>query len=125
MPLKQKRKYNFPPKNRLKNSKEFFAVQEKAVKLHCKHFLILIAKSSENNTRLGITVTKKIDKRAVKRNKIKRRVRAIFRLNQHLFRENFDIIIIARKNAAEIEYKDTAREILGTLQFKGYLKKET
>jgi ribonuclease P protein component len=118
-----KRQYKFPASNRLKNSREFLEVQEKAAKHHCKHFLILIAASDKGRNRLGITVTKKIDKRAVKRNKIKRRIRDIFRLNQHLLRENFDIIIIARKNAAEIEYKDTAREILGTLDFKGYLKK--
>ena len=99
-------------------------MQNKATKLNSKHFLILIAKSLKPHNRLGITVTKKVDKRAVKRNKIKRRVRELFRLNQHLLIENFDIIIIARKNAAEIEFKDTAREILGALTFKGYLKKK-
>lgn len=117
-------KFKFPPKLRLKNTKEFLSVQVKASKLNSKHFLILISPSQKANNRLGITVTKKIDKRAVVRNKIKRRVRDIFRRNQHLFRENFDIIIIARKNAGELEFKDTEREILGTLTYKGYFRKE-
>lgn len=114
----------FPPSLRLRKSEEFLDVQRRAAKLYTKHFLILVAPAKSDSSRLGITVTKKIDKRAVARNKIKRRVRAIFRLNRHLLRENFDIIIIARKNATEIDYGDMAREILGALRHKGYLKKE-
>lgn len=107
---------------RIRKTKDFNTVQKKAVKLHCKHFLILICKAAGKYNRLGITVSKKIDKRAVVRNKIKRRVRDIFRLNQHLLRENFDIIIIARKNAAEITYRESAAQILSALRNKGYMR---
>ena len=70
-----------------------------------------------NGPRLGITVSTKIDKRAVIRNRIKRLVREVFRKNLSRF-EGFDIVVIARKNASHLSYKDAEREILGTLRKK-------
>lgn len=124
MPEEKKGKeQSFPKTARLRKSSEFHAVQQKAQRVYCKHFLLLITKGQTPSSRLGITVTRKINKRAVIRNKIKRRLRDIFRRNRHLLRENFDLIIIARKNAADLTYQGTLEEIIGGLTNKGYLKK--
>jgi len=53
-------------------------------------------------TRLGITVTKKVGKAAV-RNKIKRLIREYFRQNRHHITGNWDINLIAKKEAANQE----------------------
>lgn len=67
--------------------------------------------------RLGITVSTKIDKRAVVRNRIKRLIREVFRKNQRSF-QGFDIVVIARKNASHLSYKEAEREIIGALRKK-------
>ena len=53
-------------------------------------------------TRLGITVTKKVGK-AAERNKIKRLIREYFRQNRHRIMGNWDINIIAKREAADQE----------------------
>jgi len=53
-------------------------------------------------TRLGITVTKKVGK-AAERNKIKRLIREYFRQNRHHITGNWDINLIAKKEAANQE----------------------
>lgn len=114
--------FAFTAKSRLRKSQDFARVQKNAEKLFCKHFLVLVAKGETAQNRLGITVTLKINKRAVVRNKIKRLVREVFRNNQHKLRAIFDIVVIARKNADELQLSDVQREILGSLKYRGYLK---
>ena len=115
---------SFPSKFRLRKSREFARLREKSSKVYSAHFLILITPSESNVSRLGITVSSKIDKRAVVRNKIKRRIRDIFRVNRSRLRSNFDIVIIARKNAGDLSFEEVKREILGALHFKNYMQKE-
>jgi ribonuclease P protein component len=116
---------SFSPQERLRKSRDFALVQKLAQKLYCKHFLILIAPGKTLRSRLGITVTIKIDKRAVVRNLIKRRIRALYRTHKKNLLDVFDIVIIARKNAGEISFNDMKREILGSLKHNGYLKSKS
>ena len=62
------------------------------------------------NSRLGITVTKKIGN-AVKRNRIKRLLREFFRVNKSGFSSSQDIVVIAKKEAYELTYQDVCREL--------------
>jgi ribonuclease P protein component len=50
--------------------------------------------------RLGVTITKKASPRAVDRNRVKRIVREFFRLNTAAWPQGFDLVFIARANAA-------------------------
>lgn len=86
-------------------------------KAHTYHFLIAF-EPSEDGPRLGITVSTKIDKRAVVRNRIKRLIREVFRKNRGRF-DGFDIVVIARKDASNVPYKDIERELLGALRKSG------
>ena len=97
--------------DRLKKRYEFRRVQLSGRRIHTPHFLIVVQPNELDNTRLGITVTKKVGT-AVQRNRIKRVVREVFRRNRLLFPESHDIVFIAKRNAAGIDY-DTA---LGELQ---------
>ena len=53
-------------------------------------------------SRLGITVTKKIDKRAVRLNYIKRAVREWFRRTKNYLSEPLDVVVVALSGSAEL-----------------------
>ncbi len=63
-----------------------------------------------NIPRLGIIVSKKVGN-AVKRNRVKRVVRAFFRLNKALI-QKLDYIFIAKNNIDNISYKQLRDELL-------------
>ena len=113
--------FSFPGSVRLKKRGEFLKVQQTGKKLHTRNLLIVMNKNDLGRNRLGVVVSRKVDKRATVRNKIKRRLREIFRLNLKHFSKHFDIVIIARKNAAECKYHEMERQILGALKKHGYL----
>jgi len=75
-------------------------------KIQNKHFIITFSPGRFKRTRLGITVSKKVGK-AVTRNRIKRFAREYFRQNRHNMTGNWDIQLIAKKEAAGLCSKDT------------------
>ena len=113
--------FSFSANCRLKKKKDFAGLQAQANKFYSKHFLILIASSPTSNSRLGITITTKVDKRAVGRNRLKRRIREVFRLTRRRLVKNFDILVIARQNASFCPYDQVKREILGILHHNSFL----
>lgn len=60
--------------------------------------------------RFGFSISKKAGK-AVVRNRIKRVLKEICRLNRQWFREGCDYIIIPRKDAAQTKYRDLEEEL--------------
>jgi ribonuclease P protein component len=105
---------------RLRKKREIKRCQNGGVRLYSKHFAVFACPSSSEDSRLAIAVTKKIEKRAVVRNKIKRRIREVFRLHWEAFREPTDIVVVARRGIQSCCYKDYEREILGALRSKGF-----
>lgn len=57
--------------------------------------------TDKGHARLGLIVAKKNVKRAVDRNRVKRRIRETFRLNKSNF-DSFDIIVLAKRNVATL-----------------------
>lgn len=64
--------------------------------------------------RLGITVSVKLGG-AVQRNRIRRRIREVYRIHEPEFRNGFDIVIVARKRAAGARYNMIEQAIIGAL----------
>lgn len=63
------------------------------------------------HNRLGLTVSAKLG-HAVVRNRIRRRLREIFRLNQPKLKQGYDVIIVARTRAVDAPYRDLERAFL-------------
>jgi ribonuclease P protein component len=97
--------------DRLKKRYEFRQAQLSGRRIHTPHFLIVVQPNALHNTRLGITVTKKVGT-AVQRNRIKRVVREVFRRNRQLFPPSQDLVFIAKRGASDIDYGS----LLGELQ---------
>ena len=75
------------------------------VVVYCKPY-----RAADKN-RLGITVGTKIGK-AVVRNKIRRRIKEIYRLNEGKLKSGYDIVIVARVRSRDAEYLELEKDIL-------------
>lgn len=72
----------FPPSARLHTPAEFQRMLRDGKRSHGRYFRLHVLPASDAvavGARLGITVSKRVDKRAVERNRIKRAVRESFR----------------------------------------------
>jgi ribonuclease P protein component len=92
---------SYPKTNRLLKKIDFSYIQG-AKKLYSKGINIFWKPSrvSSNLTRVGISVSKKVNKRAVVRNRIKRKIREWFR-NSKYKEKGIDILIVVYSNLEE------------------------
>ena len=68
-------------------------------------YLVLYARKNRTSTnRVGITVSKKLG-HAVVRNRVRRRLREIYRLNEEKFQPGWDIVIVARTKAVHADFQ--------------------
>lgn len=130
----------FPRRLRLRRRREFLRVQRSGAKYHTRFFLVFVAPSALRpqgrppvasrdtgggdtdhsagsaaaeqlpETRLGVTVTRKVGK-AVKRNRIKRLVREAFRRERHPLPAGLDLVFVAKRDATEATFEDVIQDL--------------
>jgi ribonuclease P protein component len=115
------RRLSLGPHARLRRTAEISRLRDVGGKLYSKHFLVVVAPSSQTESRLAVAVTTKIEKRATVRNRIKRRIRELFRQNRHALTQALDILVVARRDVQSCDFSDYRRQILGALRNHGYL----
>ena len=74
-------------------------------------FVMYVRKNRTEGNRLGITVSKKLGKAHI-RNRVRRRVREIYRLNESLFQPGWDIVVVARSRSVEADFGKLERAFL-------------
>ncbi|WP_133010660.1 ribonuclease P protein component [Marinomonas flavescens] len=95
--------YCFPRHVRLLNAGDYQSVfNDTTSKVFAGEFLLLARKREDDQTRLGLIVAKKTDKRAVGRNRIKRLVRDSFR-HHKIPLAGLDIVFLARQGIKELD----------------------
>ena len=68
-------------------------------------YMVLYArKNRTGGNRVGITVGKKLGKAHI-RNRVRRRFREIYRLNESKFQPGWDIVVVARTKAIEADFQ--------------------
>jgi ribonuclease P protein component len=88
----------FPRAARLLNARDFSSLRGKSRRVSSPHFSAEVAPRSEPGARLGLAVSRKVSKKAVRRNRIKRIARDSFRRQRGLL-PAVDILLIARFSA--------------------------
>lgn len=76
-----------------------------------RYLVMIVLPNSQNINRLGITVSKKVGKSVV-RSRVTRLIREAYRLNESILRTGFDIVIIARVNAAGTKFSEIERSFI-------------
>ncbi len=85
--------------------------------------VIYSRKNGTEQNRLGFSVSTKLG-HAVARNRIRRRLREAYRLNEHLLSPGYDMIIVARGRAAKAEFTAIEAELLRLCRNLGIAQEE-
>lgn len=120
---------------RVTDRKTYARIQARGARVHTPHLVILVAphvatvgagegtdapagitgdvhaRPRMASRRLGITVTKRVAKRAVDRNRVKRLVREVFRRELSVFPDDCDVVVIAKPRAWDLGYAALAEEV--------------
>ena len=102
--------FSFTKADRILKRSEFIALSKFGQRVQSTYFIAYISPSQCDQTRLGVTVTKKVGQ-AVERNRIKRLVREFFRSNRHCLSGQWDINIIAKRQSAGISSEKAYRSL--------------
>ena len=85
--------------------------------------VVYCRRNGRNHNRIGFTVSNTLGK-AVRRNRTKRRLREIYRLNEGLFSRGWDIVFVARAGGMDCPYQNLQRAVLGSCKRLGLLTDE-
>ena len=86
---------NFRRAMRLSGTKAFGAVFDAKMRKHAGPLSVLTRPNELGFNRLGLSVSRKVG-HAVRRNRIKRRLREAFRTQQHELPQGYDIVVVVR-----------------------------
>ena len=87
-------------------------------------FLVLYArKNRSGSNRVGITVSKKLGKAHV-RNRVRRRIREVYRLNEEQFQPGWDIVVVVRSKAVDAEFSRLTKSYLSLAKKAGILRND-
>jgi len=99
----------FGKEERIRKRGQYLAVQKQGRKFHLEHLLVLVL-ANPNKRRIGITVSSKVGN-AVVRNRVKRLLREVWRRHRQHLPMGYDLVFIAKKNAAQVSYEDLHRQV--------------
>ena len=102
--------------NRLKKRYQFNYVYKSGEHYSHEHIVLYVSPSKTKSIKVGFAVTKKIG-HAVVRNKIRRRLREIVKIQLPKLKQNYNIIVVAKENVSEASFDKL------TLEFNKLLKK--
>ena len=102
--------YSLPRTARLLKAGDFAALRGKSKRISARHFLAEFSPNEQPTCRLGQAVSRRVSKRAVDRNRIKRLVRESYR---HVRSELpcVDILMIARTSAVRTTSADLREDL--------------
>ena len=96
---------------RLKSPKDFRHAYQKGKSIVNSNLVLYYRKNLKDQYRIGFSVSKKVGK-AVVRNKVKRKLREVCRLNEKIFPQGLDLIFVARVRVKDASYRTIERSLL-------------
>ena len=84
------------------------------------HLVLYARKNHSSCNRVGITVSKKLGS-AVVRNRVRRRLREVYRLNEDRFAPGWDIVVVARSRCTKADFRSLTDAYLSLAEKAGIL----
>jgi len=107
----RRRPLSFPKTPRLLRRNEFRRVYQEGRRRSAPLCTVFFRSNGLSGSRLGITVPTAVGN-AVLRNRVKRRVREVFRLNGSLIASGWDIVVNPRREVARTPFATLERELM-------------
>ena len=95
----------------LKSNRDFRRLYAKGKSAVSPQLVLYCRDNGRPCNRLGITVGGKLGK-AVRRNRVRRRLREIYRLNEEKFKRGRDMVVVARVRSVEAGYGELEQSFL-------------
>ena len=89
--------------NRLKKRYQFNYVYKSGEHYSNEHIVLYVSPSKTKSIKVGFAVTKKVG-HAVVRNKIRRRLREIAKIQLPRLKQNYNIIVVAKENVTDASF---------------------
>ncbi|MEY2859418.1 MAG: protein subunit of ribonuclease [Cyanobacteriota bacterium] len=107
-----------PKLHRLKNRRDYRAVYAQGIRRYSPHLTLFAlacgdTKSADSTpiSSFGISISKKVSKKAVVRNRIKRQIQGVIRYYLQGIEPGWQIVIVVRPQAIECKYEHFLREL--------------
>jgi ribonuclease P protein component len=103
-----------PSDHRLKNWQYFQKVYRQGKRYQSHHLIIKVLSPEDDQmipTRFGISISKKVCKKAVTRNRLKRQIKAVIRTLLPQISPGWQIIIMVKPVINQCEYEHFLREL--------------
>ena len=99
----------------VKENYEFRRIYRKGKSAVSPQLVIYCQRNRRGHSRLGVSVSTKLGC-AVVRNRVRRRIREIYRLNKAKMLPGYDLIVVARVRAVDMHYQKLDRTYLRLLE---------
>ena len=108
--------------NRISQDKDFKKLKQKGRSLSSPHLRFKYLANNLSSNRFAVVVSLKVSKKATERNRIRRQLLEIIRLNLSKIKASFDFLIFVNNKALGLDYSQLETSLLATLE-KGHLLK--
>ena len=95
----------------LKKNSDFQNVYKNGKSYANKYLVMYVLENNTDKNRLGISASKKIGNSVI-RHRFARLVRESYRLHENIFNSGLDIVVVARRNAASVGYREIESALL-------------
>lgn len=104
------------PQERIRKQSDFTRIYEKGSRFRGRYFNLVYLTNDLNFSRMAAVASKKVGN-AVKRSKVKRWMRALFRRNKDLLETSFDLVMIAKPGMPDSTWNEIFDEYKRAIQF--------
>lgn len=111
-----------PSKNRLKKKKDFERVFKKGKGFKEGFLFLKIAKNNLKVNRFGFVVAKKFSKKAVLRNRVKRRLREALKMKLPKIKRGYDGVLVVAKGLGNKDFQEIEKIVDKLFRKAGIIK---
>jgi len=107
----------------LNKNHEFKRLYNKGKSAASKYAVVYCGKNGKSDNRLGITVSTKIGG-AVIRNRIRRRLKEIYRLNECVLPTGYNIVLVARTSSRYVQWSELESSVMALFNRLGLVNRD-
>ncbi len=110
------KRFSLSRRERITSTREFRLSLDKSAFYVGKSIKIGVSRNNLGFSRIGVSLKRENFKLAVTRNRLRRIIKEIFRLNKEELPKGYDLIVIPRAAAADKSYDELNRDVICTVK---------